>query len=126
MWSYLLQVNGFRRFLVCVCVIEGKMVEELQFCFVFWMVLSDGGFNGDASMADFEEGLSTKNIRRWVFRKLNIFLFAWNFGFVIKTFFWDVLLCLVRKNASKHIICNFSHQYLFHCILELENRILFI
>jgi hypothetical protein len=36
------------------------------------------------------------------------------------------LLCLVGKNASKHIIYNLSLQYLFHCILELENRILFI
>ncbi len=95
------------------------------------MVLGDGGFGGDASMADFEEGLSTKNIRRWVFRKLSIFSFAWNFGFVIKTFsnlisLGDVLLCLVGKNASKHIIYNLSLQYLFHCILELENRILFI
>jgi hypothetical protein len=36
------------------------------------------------------------------------------------------LLCLVGKNASKHIICNFSLQHLIHCILELENRILFI
>jgi hypothetical protein len=131
MWSYLLQVNGFKRFVGCVCVIEGKMVEELQFCFVFLMVLGDGGFDGDALMADFEEGLSTKNIRRWVFRKLNIFSFAWNFGFVIKTFsnsisLREVLLCLLRKNASKHIVCNLSLQYLFHCILELENRILFI
>ncbi len=116
---------------MCVCVIEGKMVEELQFCFVFLMVLGDGGFDRDASMADFEEGLSTKNIKRWVFRMLSIFSFAWNFGFVIKTSsnsisLGEVLLCLVGKNASKHIICNFSLQHLIHCILELENRILFI
>ncbi len=39
--------NGFRRFVVCICVIEGKMVEELQFCFLFnFMVLGDGGFDG--------------------------------------------------------------------------------
>jgi hypothetical protein len=36
------------------------------------------------------------------------------------------LLCQVGKNASKHIICNLSLHYLFHCILKLENRILFI
>jgi hypothetical protein len=49
MWSHLLQVNCFRRFVVCVFIIEGKMVEELQFCFVFLMVLSDGEFDRDAS-----------------------------------------------------------------------------
>ncbi len=82
-------------------------------------------------MADFEDGLSKNCIRRWVFRKLSIFSFAWNFGFVIKTFsnsinIGEVLLCQVGKNASKHIICNLSLHYLFHCILKLENRILFI
>jgi hypothetical protein len=29
MCSCLLQVNGFGRFVVCVCVIDVKMVEEL-------------------------------------------------------------------------------------------------
>jgi hypothetical protein len=29
------------------------------------MVLSDGGFDEDASMADFEEGLSMKRIKDW-------------------------------------------------------------
>jgi hypothetical protein len=41
------------------------------------MVLSDGGLGEeDASMADFEEGLSTKTIKRWAFENLDIFSFV--------------------------------------------------
>jgi hypothetical protein len=37
------------------------------------MAFGDGGFDGDDSMADFEERLPTENIRRWVLCKLITF-----------------------------------------------------
>lgn len=42
-------------------------------CFVFLMAFGDGGFDGDASMADFEERLLTESIRIHVQCKLITF-----------------------------------------------------
>ncbi len=82
MCNCLLQVNGFGKFVVCICVIDVKMVEELWFCFVFLMFFNDGGLSKDASMADFEEGLSTERIKRQAFENL---AFVSNLG---RSFVW--------------------------------------
>ncbi len=40
---------------------------------MFLMAFGDGGFDRDASMADFEERLLMESIRRWVLCKLITF-----------------------------------------------------
>ncbi len=48
---------------------------------MFVMVLGDGGFDKNVSMVGFEEGLSTKSIRKQAFGKVGTFFsFLLSFG----------------------------------------------
>ncbi len=89
----LLQVNGFKLYMVCIQDFNVKTTKELLPYFVPSMFLGNGKFGRNFSIINFEELWSSKSIRQ-VVKKLRTF----------SLFFCFFMFC-VFAYVVKNIIC---------------------